>query len=371
MNYNLPKFCRVRYGRKKQVVLYFNRGVGDPFIRLPTLDNEIEFNRYYFAALAGKPLPIQSKPSAGRTVVLSKIFDNTLRWLWVEYEKSPQFKKLEPSTWQRKKAIMSVIMQERINPDHNMTFADCPLEAFTIRHFNVIRDRATSYGQANNRLKAIKSLFSWAHETGVIMTNPAIGVRNISPTNKDGYHTWTREEVQQYLEKHASGTMAHLALLILLYTGARISDAVQLGHSHIHDKMEENEVIKCIIFTPKKTENKTGVTIEMPILPPLQVEIDRLPVRQTFILSALNKPFTTESFGNRVREWCKEAGIPHCSAHGLRKAGATIAAENGASESALMALFGWTSARVASVYTKKASRKKLAKSSAKFIDLKL
>lgn len=49
-----------------------------------------------------------------------------------------------------------------------------------------------------------------------------------------------------------------------------------------------------------------------------------------------------------------------CSAHGLRKAGATFAAENGATDSQLKAMFGWRSAKMAAHYTRKAEQKKLA-----------
>jgi len=51
---------------------------------------------------------------------------------------------------------------------------------------------------------------------------------------------------------------------------------------------------------------------------------------------------------------------PHCSAHGLRKAGATFAAENGATDSQLKAIYGWKSAKMAAHYTRKAQQKKLA-----------
>ena len=40
-------------------------------------------------------------------------------------------------------------------------------------------------------------------------------------------------------------------------------------------------------------------------------------------------------------------------------AGATIAAENGATEHQLMAIYGWASPKQAAVYTRKANRKKL------------
>jgi integrase len=70
-------------------------------------------------------------------------------------------------------------------------------------------------------------------------------------------------------------------------------------------------------------------------------------------------PFFKESFGNWFREACREAGCPG-SAHGLRKAGATRAAENGATVNQLMALFGWKTEKMALLSTRKADRKRLA-----------
>jgi hypothetical protein len=69
---------------------------------------------------------------------------------------------------------------------------------------------------------------------------------------------------------------------------------------------------------------------------------------------------TKESIGNLFKEKCVAAGLMNRSAHGLRKAAATVAAENGATEAELDAIFGWTDRRMASHYTKKANRKKLA-----------
>ena len=55
------------------------------------------------------------------------------------------------------------------------------------------------------------------------------------------------------------------------------------------------------------------------------------------------RQFTSAGFGNWFRECCDEAGLPHCSAHGLRKAAATRMAEHGATTHQLMSWFGWTS----------------------------
>jgi integrase len=101
---------------------------------------------------------------------------------------------------------------------------------------------------------------------------------------------------------------------------------------------------------------------ELPILPELRAVIDATTCGLfTYLVTAFGKPFTSNGFGNRFRKWCDDARLPpECSAHGCRKAGATIAAENGATEHELMAIFGWDSPKQAAVYTRKANRKRLA-----------
>ena len=48
------------------------------------------------------------------------------------------------------------------------------------------------------------------------------------------------------------------------------------------------------------------------------------------------------------------------SAHGVRKAAATRAADNGATAHELMAIFGWVDIKEAEIYTRTADRKRLA-----------
>lgn len=56
------------------------------------------------------------------------------------------------------------------------------------------------------------------------------------------------------------------------------------------------------------------------------------------IVGKSGKPLTKESFSNLFKAACKKAGIPNKSAHGLRKIGATRAAESGATVAQLEAL---------------------------------
>jgi integrase len=109
------------------------------------------------------------------------------------------------------------------------------------------------------------------------------------------------------------------------------------------------------------TQLKTKTPVELPILPALQRTLDASPTGDlTFLVTDQGKTFTAAGFGNKFRDWCNEAGLPRCSAHGLRKASATRAAENGASATQLMAMFGWRNLSEAERYTRAAERKKPA-----------
>ena len=104
------------------------------------------------------------------------------------------------------------------------------------------------------------------------------------------------------------------------------------------------------------------------MLPVLADIIARSPTGDlTFLVTSYGKPFAVAGFGNWFRDRCDEAGLPQCSAHGLRKAGATIAAERGATTHQLMAIFDWTTPAQAEVYTRSANRKRLAESAATYL----
>jgi integrase len=110
-----------------------------------------------------------------------------------------------------------------------------------------------------------------------------------------------------------------------------------------------------------KTE-KSGFTVEvtLPILPVLAATLTAGPCGDlAFICGERGEPLTKESFGNLFRAACTAAGVPG-SAHGVRKIAATIAANNGATLAQLNALFGWRGSAMASLYTEKADRRRLA-----------
>jgi integrase len=128
-----------------------------------------------------------------------------------------------------------------------------------------------------------------------------------------------------------------------------VGDAVLLGRQHVRDGM-------AMIRT-----EKTGVTVTIPILPALDEILQAGPCGDlAFICGENSGPLTKESFGNVFREACDAAGVAK-SAHGVRKIGATRAANNGATVAELEAIFGWQGGGMASLYTRAADRARLAK----------
>jgi integrase len=116
-----------------------------------------------------------------------------------------------------------------------------------------------------------------------------------------------------------------------------------------------------LTFTQQKGRNRKPKKLVLPMLPTLWSVIDASPCGElTFLINDLDRPFNDGGFGNKFRDWCDQAGLPHCTAHGVRKAGATIAAENGATTKQLMAIFGWDSIKQTEIYTRAAEQKRMA-----------
>jgi integrase len=271
-----------------------------------------------------------------------KPVQGSLSWLCRQYFASMDFKKLAPSSQSVRRRTLERICER----DGNKPYA-----RMESRHVRTLRDEKPGPESANGVLKALRGLFAWAVVAELASVNPAKTVPKVR-CKTDGFHTWTIEEVRQFQAKHAPGTKPRLALALLLYTGARRGDVVLLGRQMVRDGW----------LTFKST--KTGVVVSIPVLPELKAELARVAkANMTFLVTAYGKPFTAAGFGMRFREWCDQAGLKHCSAHGLRKAGATIAAERGASEAQLNAIFGWAeNSNESRRYTRAARQKVLASS---------
>ena len=205
---------------------------------------------------------------------------------------------------------------------------------------------------ANMLRKRLRALMSFAVRQGLIKNNPVLATKPYK-VKSDGYHTWTEDEIDRYTLRHPLGSMARLAFDLLLWTGQRGGDVRVIGVDNLSG--------------PRLTitQEKTGVTVSLPILKPLA---DSLVVTasgvKTFIVTEHGRTFSRKGFGNKFRQWCDEAGLPHCSAHGLRKASARRFAEAGCSNQQIKAWTGHVTDAEVSRYTAAADQQALSDSAA-------
>jgi integrase len=85
-----------------------------------------------------------------------------------------------------------------------------------------------------------------------------------------------------------------------------------------------------------------------------------LPDDRPFLATAYGKARSPEGLGNKMREWCDQAGLSNCTAHGLRKACARRLAEAGATAHEIMAVTGHKTLAEVQRYTESAMREGLA-----------
>ncbi len=332
--------------RHGNVRIYLRRK-GQRKTRIKSAPGTQEFLDEYHDILSNKPTLNKAEKSECRTTV-SK---SSLRWLCIQYFSSAGYKQLASST----KTVRRQILDRICVKDGAKPFA-----LLEPRHIRMRRDaKAEKPESANGELKALRQLFSFAVEYDLAKSNPAKDVPYLK-SNSEGFHSWTPEEVEQFVKHHPIGTKARLAFSLLLLTGQRRSDIVRLGTEHMKDGW--------LCFTQQKNKLRKPIKLSIPILPELQAVLSGTPTgSQSFLVTEFGKPFTSNGFGNWFRKRCDEAGLSQCSAHGLRKAGATIAAENGATDQQLMAMFGWRTSKQVNHYTRAANQKSLAGSGMRYL----
>lgn len=326
-----PPHLQRELTRHGKAVWYVRVGKG-PRIRLRAAYGTPEFTQEYEAAVAGAPLP---KPGTAP--------NGTLLWLYDRYRETSAWGDLSNATRRQRENILKHVMKSAGLE---------PYKFITAATIVAGRDRRKDTpAQARNFLDAMRGLFRWALEAKHVRLDPTAGVSNPKRQKGPGFPKWTEAEVEMYERRWPVGTRQRVWLDVLLYSGMRRGDAVQLGRQHVRDGIAT--------FRTEKSGEIVEVTI--PILPVLQATLDAGPTGDlTYICGERGTPLTKESFGNEFREACRLAGV-NKSAHGLRKMGATRAADNGATVSELEAIFGWSGGGMAALYTREADRRRLAK----------
>jgi integrase len=279
----------------------------------------------------------------------------SLGWLGAQYFASKKdFLTLAKESQRARRNCLEECFREPLSDADPEPIGNCPLRYVTAKKIRwLVEVKSDQPGAAANRRKHLSALCGWGVDHDHLTSNVARDVRTVKKGKGGGFYTWTIADVEQYLEHYPLGTKGRLALALLLFTGSRRQDMVTFGKQHVRRGW--------IRYVPKKTLYKRSDVSQKPWLPVLADIVASSPCGpMTFLQTEYGKPFTAAGFGNWFRDRCDEAGLPRCSAHGLKKAGATLAAENGATASQLMAMFDWSTISQAEVYTKAADRKRMA-----------
>jgi integrase len=299
-------------------------------VRIRAAFGTAEFDAEYQAAISGTPRTKRGSAKAG-----------SLAWLIERYREVGAWTSLSLATRRQRENILKQVIHSA--GDHRYS-------AITEATIAAGRDRrAKTPFQARHFLDTMRGVFEWAKEAQLVKSNPAAAVKYPTLKSGAGFPVWTEDDVARFEAHWPLGTKERVWLAVLLYTGLRRGDAVRLGKQHVRNGIAS-----------LRTE-KTSTDVNIPLLPPLLEALQAGPTAElAFICGATGKPMTKESFGNGFSDACRKAGI-NKSAHGLRKIGATRAANNGATVAQLNAIFGWTGSKMASLYTANADRSRLAR----------
>lgn len=327
---------RFRFRRTGQPTHYFKAPLGSA-----------EFMAEYQACLD------QAKPKRPERSVAPGSIDD----LVMQFYRSTAFNNGKPITRQKNRAILDAFRETMWETKAGeKRVGGLSVKGVEFKHLDEIiaAKAATHPFAAVNLRKQLKRLFKFAVKIKMRPDNPADLTDPLS-AKTEGFHTWTEEEIAQYQRCHKLGTKARLALELFLWTAKRRSDGVQLGRQHVRDGFFYG------------VDEKTGKPAWIPVAPQLQAAIDAMPppkddVEQlAFLVSERGRPFTAKSFGNRMKKWCVEAGLPHCTTHGLRKAVTRRLAEALVGNQGIKAVTMHSDDREVALYTKQAEQKAMAK----------
>ena len=328
-----PKYCHYKTNRKNGKGYWFFERPGYPRVRLPSLPWTPEFMAAYEKAAKAERPAI----GADRTVPRS------IGALCVSYYSSAAWRALAPATQRTYRGVIEALREAH---------GSKPIAGLRREHIRaLIETKARDGGPtAGNRLLSIIAiLLDLALDLGWIESNPARTLKKLKHKSA-GFHTWTEDEVAAFRKRWPIESRQRLAFELLLGTAQRSADVRQMRPSQIGGGVVS------------LSQQKTDAPLRIPILPELRAALAAAPVigHETILVTAQGKPFSEKGFGNYIKAACRDAGLPHCSAHGLRKAAARRLAEAGCTTHEIAAVTGHATLKEVERYTKEANQKRLA-----------
>lgn len=223
------------------------------------------------------------------------------------------------------------------------------------RHIRADLRDTTSPG---DRLKAWRFWTRFCLERGWLETDPSAPIR-LRLRAGEGHPMWTREEIEAFRAAWPIGTTARAIMELGFWTGARIGDLCLIGPQHIG----RDGVLS---FRQSKTGGEAFVPWHA-TLPSWAADMDRdralchaaiarpTPAL-TFLQTAAGRTRSHKAAGHLLAAACRQIGLER-SAHGLRKARASVLAESGATPAQIGAWTGHQSLSEITHYTRQMDRR--------------
>lgn len=320
---------RYRFRRKRFPSAYINAKPGSA-----------EFHRRYAELIEQAP-PQLVGPAARRAI------PGTVDALIASYRQSPK--------WKDKGARTQLVQGRKLDRfadtlDRNgRRYGAWPVKSITVAMLEKVLGRMHETPAAANDLrKVLSGLMAHAVRTDAILENPVPYTTRFK--EGPGHPDWSEDDIARYRARHGYGTMARLTMELALNVAGRRCEVALLERSNI--------VGGRITVAHAKDNNATSV----PISREAQAAMDAMPAApiRHLILTQFGKPFTVAGLGNKMRQWCDEAGLEGRSLHGLKKAQSRRLAESGASDAQGRAVTGHKKDSTFAYYAAAANRTQLA-----------
>lgn len=260
----------------------------------------------------GTPEFLASFQSAARTAAQDRSA-GTVAWLIRQYQGSPQFTRLAPSTQEIAKLNLKAV--EGRWGDTEIEHAQNPRArpAFLKWHDKLAETHPRA---ADAKLGALARVLSWGVDRGHITNNPVATFERAYRADR-AEMIWLPEHVKAFEE--AAAPELRLALMLALHTGQRQADLLALPWGAYDGKS----------ITLRQGKSRRAVYV--PTTTALRAALDAAPRRATTILvTDRGQPWKKRNFHDHWSEATKAAGITvDLHFHDLRGTAVTMLAEAG------------------------------------------
>jgi integrase/recombinase XerD len=218
----------------------------------------------------------------------------------------------------------------------------------------------------DRHLATLRSFFRWLVDDGIVMTNPAEGVRFLKPKRLSRTIGFSDEEVRKVLQQpdiHTrTGAFHYAILMVLFYCGLRRSEVSQLRTSNLSTERNQS-----IIKLTGKGNAERIIIVQDAVANALRhyLRVTRKDLSRDQYLftpgrnnrtSILDKPIDPSTIFYVVTRYAKQAGVANrVSPHSCRATAISNARDHHVPDRAIQEFAGWASPDMITRYDKRKS----------------